>query len=82
MAYTFNPKRMKAEAGQSQSAKFPACERKLKKSLEAALAEHNINSSIGKAGAGRSLSLSLDSSTQQVPEHPSLSSEGQHQNPH
>ena len=61
----------------SHPAKFPTCEKELKKSLEPGVVGHTFNPSAQKAEAGRSLSLRPVWSAEQASGQPSLGSEGQ-----
>ena len=60
----------------SHPAKFPTCEKELKKSLDPGVVGHSFNSSTGKAEAGGFLSLRPAWSKEQVQGQPSLGSEG------
>ena len=60
------------------TAKFPTCEKELKKSLKSSVVAHTFNPSTPEAEAGRSLSLRPAWSTEQVLGQPSLDNEGNH----
>ena len=62
----------------SHQAKFPICEKELKKCLETGVVLHCFNPGTGKAEAGGALSLRPAWSAERVPEQPDLSSEGNH----